>query len=259
MIGADIEGFLVNEAGKYISALEVIPGDKENPMKTTHGAIQADGVLGEFNIEPATSEEEFVANVTNVIGDMNEHIKSFGLVWVAKASAMIDPDQLMDFRAMQVGCMPDFNAWRKGQRNVLGFDIFPGRLRSAAGHIHISWDGYHPRKDRALGMKVIQQMDLHHALPGLFLDVDRERRQLYGKAGAFRPKMYGVEFRTSSNFWARDENLIAWTYRQAQTSLTLAQESEIPESQADMVQTAINTYDLDLAEQLIKTFDVEMP
>jgi hypothetical protein len=45
------------------------------------------------------------------------------------------------------------------------------------------------------------------------------RRELYGKAGAFRPKPYGVEYRVLSNRWLNSEALIRWVYNQSQLGM----------------------------------------
>jgi hypothetical protein len=44
-------------------------------------------------------------------------------------------------------------------------------------------------------------LDLRLAVPSLIWDKDKKRRLLYGKAGCFRPKPYGMEYRTLSNAW----------------------------------------------------------
>jgi hypothetical protein len=40
-----------------------------------------------------------------------------------------------------------------------------------------------------------------------------KRRGLYGKRGAYRPKSYGVEYRTLSNFWVGHPALCDWAWR----------------------------------------------
>ena len=39
-------------------------------------------------------------------------------------------------------------------------------------------------------------------------DFQNARRQFYGQPGTFRPTPYGFEYRTLSNFWAHDTDLI---------------------------------------------------
>jgi hypothetical protein len=47
----------------------------------------------------------------------------------------------------------------------------------------------------------------------MFVDFDDRRRQLYGKAGAYRPKPYGMEYRVLSNVWLKNKSLQRWVYR----------------------------------------------
>lgn len=84
-------------------------------------------------------------------------------------------------------------------------------------------------------------MDLHLGVPSLVLDKDTERRKLYGKAGAFRPKPYGVEYRTLSNFWIWSEENIKWAWDQTNKAIQFVQDKhKIPPSIQKDIQLAIN-------------------
>jgi hypothetical protein len=37
---------------------------------------------------------------------------------------------------------------------------------------------------------------------------------MYGRAGAFRPKPYGVEYRVLSNVWLRESSMVKWIWNQ---------------------------------------------
>ncbi len=54
-------------------------------------------------------------------------------------------------------------------------------------------------------------------------DKDTERRGMYGKAGAFRPKPYGVEYRTLSNAWLSNDERISI---QSEIDMLLGEETE---------------------------------
>lgn len=68
-------------------------------------------------------------------------------------------------------------------------------------------------------ISVIRAMDFFLGIPSLLLDNDKERRKLYGKAGAYRTPHYGVEYRTLSNFWMRDKKLVEWVFNQTYEAL----------------------------------------
>ena len=50
-------------------------------------------------------------------------------------------------------------------------------------------------------------------------DKDDKRRSMYGKAGSFRPKPYGMEYRTLSNRWIFNTDLIRFVYNATQEAL----------------------------------------
>ena len=68
---------------------------------------------------------------------------------------------------------------------------------------------------------------------------------MYGKAGAYRLKSFGVEYRTLSNFWIFDERNIQWVYDGVQAAVDLVNTEMIYKLEdlafGDTVQNAINS------------------
>ena len=202
MLGADPEVF-VTKKGQAISAHGLIEGTKRSPQRTSLGGAQVDGTALEFNIDPveASNFEKFNLNVVRTLKDLKELAKDVNFSKVSVQD--FDPEYLKSLpeEALELGCDPDFNAYT-GQKNPTpdGTRSF----RTGAGHVHIGWGADIPVSNEEhveICRGFIKMLD---ATVGAFMTyIDREprRRELYGKAGAFRPKPYGAEYRTPSNAW----------------------------------------------------------
>jgi hypothetical protein len=103
-----------------------------------------------------------------------------------------------------LGCDPDYNAYT-GELNPTpdGTRTF----RTAAGHVHVGWGADIPTDNPEhleICRNFVKQLDTTVGMLMCIIDRDPQRRELYGKAGAFRPKSYGVEYRTPSNIWLKN-------------------------------------------------------
>lgn len=215
-IGCDPEVFLTDRTtGDFVSAHGLIKGTKEAPFRVPLGAVQVDGMACEFNTDPATNKSDFIANVTGVFSTLKtmlpESVQLAKGVPVAKFTSTVFKAQ--PFEALELGCEPDFNAYT-GKANPRPVPVNK-LMRTAAGHIHI---GFKNTND-AMGAshmseccEFVQMLDVFVGLDSLDYDKDEERRELYGKAGAFRPKTYGVEYRVLSNAWLMSEELMGRVY-----------------------------------------------
>lgn len=211
-IGADPEVF-VRKGKTYVSAHIFPCGTKMEPTKTKHGHVQVDGMALEFNVEPATTRIQFIQNTKNTFVDLLEIVKKFD------PSCELDPvpvakfdqkymDSLPPF-AKALGCNPDFNAYTK-DTNLPPDGIL--NMRTGAGHVHFGWthgiNAFEDEKHFDECCSLAKQLDYYLGLRSLDWDKDNERRQMYGKAGCFRPKPYGMEYRVLSNAWLESEHLI---------------------------------------------------
>jgi hypothetical protein len=214
LIGCDPEVFVVNEKGEFVSAHGMIPGTKAAPLKVRNGMVQVDGMALEFGIDPAATKEEFVTRITDVLGQLKEMLPA-GHRLEFSSIATFSPEVMaaQPEEALELGCDPDYNAYTldKNPRPHLPNP----NIRSAGGHVHIGWGAGLPTRDpkhieACAALSV--EMDFFMGAASLAWDKDALRRSIYGAAGAFRPKPYGMEYRSGSNQWLRSPELIGFVY-----------------------------------------------
>lgn len=216
-IGADPELVIKNkDTGKYVSAHDLIPGTKEHPHVIPYGAIQVDGVAAEYNIDPAKTVDEFINHHQIVVSNLNDRIykKNPNLYIDISPTATFDKDyfESLPDDVRKLGCDPDFDAWT-GEQNTPPETKEP--FRTFGGHIHCGWGEFFDvtNAGHILNCRdVVKQLDMVLYRASLLWDKDEKRRELYGKMGAFRPKHYGVEYRSLSNAFLKDEALCRWVF-----------------------------------------------
>jgi hypothetical protein len=247
-LGADPEVFLVNTAGKHISAIGLIKADKWNPLQIPGMAqgftLQEDNVALEYGIPPASSADEFVAHIAAVMERSKDWLN--GLSFSKLSCTLFEADQMEHPMAHIFGCEPDFNAWT-GKENPRPNP--PNEyLRAAGGHIHVE-----TKKDP---MQVVKLMDLYLSVPAELMDKGTARKTTgYGKLGAHRRKPYGVEYRPLSNFWIFDEKYIRWVWKQTERALS----STVPvDDLAEYIHIAVDQHDRKMARALINEFNLEV-
>ena len=123
------------------------------------------------------------------------------------------------------------------------------------GHIHIGYD----EPNQETSEKIIYAMDIVLGLESLLLDKDDRRKEMYGKAGCFRFKEYGVEYRTLSNFWVKDNESMAWAFNKTVEAIELVNSGmidELIENYADVIRSTINSNNKEVAKQLLSKFKI---
>lgn len=215
-VGADPELFL--RVGRHwLSGHHLELGTKAEPQPVMFGAIQNDGLAVEVNIHPAQDVDSFVGNLRGVLKEL-EWIVNLSL---PQATIEAKPSVFFGHRYLKklppevsaLGCTPDFNAYTC-RINPRPNAAVP--FRTGAGHVHLGWTEGQSRsrghiKDCAI---IARQLDYYLGLPSLLWDRDSRRRTLYGSAGCFRPKPYGLEYRTLSNAWLASEELMRFVFTQ---------------------------------------------
>lgn len=249
LVGCDPEMFVRNpNSGQMVTAWGMIPGTKAKPFKVKKGAVQVDGMALEINITPVNNRADFITNCTTVMDQLKEMIPGYEIVMTP--TARFDPiywDTEVPAAAKAMGCDPDFCAWTDGTVNNRPDN--PSPFRAAGGHIHLGWDRDVDIRDPSHiddCCTMAKQLDYYLGINSLRYDPDSERRKLYGQAGAFRPKSYGMEYRTLSNAWMLSPKLMGWVFDAAQKAYTdLVAGQEIAQMYGNRAQIIINNNDTD--------------
>lgn len=253
-LGSDPEIF-IEQNGEIISAVGMIPGTKDEPHPITDKGhfIQTDNIAFEFNIPPCETADEYIENINFVKEHLEVLAKANNCTLSLLASSEINSIHLQTEQAQTFGCEPDLNVYLE--------DLNPKpdsntNLRCVGAHVHIGYEN----PDFEISERIVKMFDIFVTLPSLLKDNDERRRELYGKAGSFRVKDFGVECRALSNFWIHSDKLIKWVFNQTikavETVLNNEDESFIRKF-SERVQEAIDSNNKEVTKLLLLEIEKE--
>ena len=257
-IGADPE-FILTRGEQICSAIGIVRGSKDEPYVLGNGAgLQTDNVAVEFATPVCNTVDEFVSSINVTLGLIKRELPiGYGLK--AQPSAVFPVEELQHPQALEFGCTPDYNCWTNTMNPSPQSDN--PALRSFGGHVHIGYvDGSEYRFLLSRVGKVIttRMCDIFLGVPSVLLDNSNEaqqRRELYGKAGSYRPTSYGVEYRVLSNFWTTNETLIKFVYHSVNDLLSHIQtrvaRKLLNKFDGEFIQHVINTSSGDKAKEVL--------
>ena len=257
-LGADPEIFFI-QRGQPKSVEGLVGGTKDEPLQMEglpEGfCVQEDNVAAEFNIPPAATFEEFDRALYRGVAYISKIAKAHKCKLALVSAMHFSMKELDTPHAQMLGCDPDFNAWTvtKNPRPEP-----PPSLRTAAGHVHIGW--YKPANEEKVD--VARAFDVFNVLPSILITEKNERRSLYGKAGACRPKAYGVECRALDNFWIGEKRWRAGVWNNTMDMLHKFRTmggifSDQIQNYGEDIQEAINSHNKEDCALLMQKFGVK--
>jgi hypothetical protein len=232
-MGADPEFFL-SDGTNYVAGIPYVKGTKHEPQMLPNGSnLQRDNVAVEVGVKVAKSAEEFAKNVLTAIHDMTTVLPDNLEVHIIPSTNFPRKELRWD-EAKEFGCDPDFDAWRDGEENHIDNTCAErSTFRSCGGHLHIGYikgSGLEFLLDDKGKREVIKAHDLNHGIYATIVDNSQaaiDRRKLYGKAGCYRPTVYGVEYRTLSNFWCQSPNHIMLMHKLTAEALFMVKDNKL--------------------------------
>lgn len=266
-LGSDPELMLCDgQTGALKSAIPIIVDGKGGGISIGgDNKVIHDNVLLEFNTKPAKTEAEFIKTINKSLVGINKLVSKSNLRMLAQASDNFPEEELDCDEAKVFGCEPDYNAWTL-RRNEIAGDAANSPFRSAGGHLHIGMsDEGGPLngilQDPLGKVSVVKALDVFCGVTSVFIDKDptsAKRRQLYGGAGAHRPKDYGVEYRALGNWWVASPTHTKLVYQLTKTALTLLVEGKLDELVAkigqDRIINIINESRVEEAREVFEEF-----
>lgn len=237
-LGADPEFFIVDKDGEIIPGRVFTEGTKENPEDMGGGYFLSwDNVTLEGNIPPATSKEEFIANMQTLKDIINMRVKPYGGRILYKNSMKIPNKLFKDPTYKVVGCDIDFCVHdprvednfipHSGQISLESLKTLKPSMikrlstlskvmeqptRFAGFHLHFGVGRACSNIGSDYGTTYLFEIirytdDKFLKFMGNYLNLDSdERYEVYGK-GMFRPKQYGFEYRSLGSYFAQDRFL----------------------------------------------------
>jgi hypothetical protein len=253
-VGSDPELFLMHD-NQIIPAIGAVGGTKVDPkpLREPGYFVQEDNVAVEFNIPPASNKKEWQSSILKGIELVKELLPPEQKL-IARPSYIFTEDMLRHPQAQIFGCDPDYCAWTKEINKMP--EASDNCLRVCGGHVLVGYDD----PNQETNIELIKAMDLYLGVPSVLLDGDLARRTMYGKAGAFRHKSFGVEYRTLSSFWLASPEYIDWVYDGVQKAVEFVNSTTVlPINISTKIVKAINENNIGIAAVLVDKYNITIP
>lgn len=234
-VGSDAEVPVALATGQIIPVTGLVGGTKENPRQLDKLAkgfcVQEDGPNLEFNIPPARTANGFYENIVNALSACTKLLPPT-MYLQPIAYYKLDKKFFRVVKSLhEMGCEPDYCAWSEDENPRPHND---GETRVAGAHVHVGWEK--PTNEDRIAL--IKCLDLVLGF-GYLANDDVNRRKLYGRAGAFRPKKYGVEYRVLGNWWLNESAFTVFNCVM-QAAQMVNNNFVFNEKESDAIQHAIN-------------------
>lgn len=264
-LSADPEFFIWDPEDEMIVPSDEILPKQGNPVTDgvtkSNARLYTDGVQAEFNLRKKTCRHHVIEKLTAAHSLIDSKIPNELEVKYTPAVELPE-DQVMflsDF-ARQLGCDPSRNAWMRGEEMDMPYGE-ESPTRYAGGHIHMGKYRDGPPNlfidDHDNVIEIIKVADHIVGLPFTQMfggEASALRRQAYGKAGEYRYKDYGLEYRVLGPQWAEFVPLVGpvfgW-FREALNIVYSGEQNQLYDlvDQVDVID-AINSADREKAAKL---------
>jgi hypothetical protein len=237
MLGCDPEFFFADsKSGKVIGSEKILKkSDKER-------CLVIDGVQAELNPAPSFCRQLLAGSIQTCFIQLRNALKARGIDAVVKVDSLVDITQAeldsLSEGCQVFGCAPSTNIYSEGENKTSKIKVDAKKYlkRSAGGHIHLgnafstylNQTQFPEHGEYAEYVKIAKRIE--QALkksPDIMIAVldivvgntcvlmdrsegNKERRANYGRAGEYRLKPYGIEYRSLSNFWLRSYQLMSF-------------------------------------------------
>lgn len=262
-LGADPEFFFSkkDKTRTVVGSELVLPGATHDVSRG--GKLIIDGVQAEMNPAPSMCRQSFGHNIYALIEEARRLAETKGLEINLDACIKMTKRQMdkLSDGAKGFGCKPSLNAYQDYVELPN-----PGTYlhRAAGGHIHLG-KAYNPElAGTATNDEIVKILDIVVGNTCVMLDRDKgniERRKVYGRAGEYRVPAHGIEYRTLSNFWLKNNVLMSLVMALARFGVCIAATPEWKDAflnavKEEDIRNAINKNDAKLAA---KNFNKLLP
>ncbi len=253
LIGTDYE-FGISKDGEPISIVGKIGGTKNEPLDIGNGcARQEDNVNAEVTQPPVNNFKDFVKYIEYGLSTIKSMVSGYDLNF--NSLEIYSDEELNTHEAQVFGCESSFDVYARGlSRPAVATNP---NLRSAGFHIHFGNDKLINNNEAM--EKLVKLFDKYVTLPSMLIDPEQGRRELYGRAGEFRMKPYGLECRQLGSFFLSDFRYIEWVWEGVEKCITQFENGEnlnanLMFTRNDLDETCtieniINSYDLEAAQK----------